>query len=48
MTSSPGKHLASCLCAVAGSRAWLRALADHLRDDHGKSFAGWRGKCATH
>ncbi len=33
MTSSPGKHLAAYPCTAAGSRA----LAAHLRDDHGKA-----------
>ena len=33
MTSSLGKHLASYPCTAAGSRA----LAAHLRDDHGKA-----------
>ena len=33
MISSAGKHLASCPCTAAGSRA----LAGHLRDDHGKA-----------
>jgi hypothetical protein len=33
VTSSLGKHLASYPCTAAGSRA----LAAHLRDDHGKT-----------
>lgn len=34
MTSSLSQHLASYPCTAAGSRA----LADHLRDDHGKTL----------
>lgn len=34
MTSSLGQHLASYPCTAAGSRA----LASHLRDDHGKTL----------
>ena len=34
MTSSLDQHLASYPCTAAGSRA----LADHLRDDHGKTI----------
>ena len=34
MTGSLSQHLASYPCTAAGSRA----LADHLRDDHGKTL----------